>query len=314
MRTRRRFAAHIPAAALFLLAARLAAQAPAPAPAPAPAASQVRVPSKLTSVVSAFPGWSPDGKKILFHSDRISLRSRVYDVFVMNADGSEVTRLTDHPASDMNAIFSPDGSKIAFVSERDGNPEVYVMNADGSQQKRLTHDPGEDIHPFWSPDGSRIIFNSTRTRKSPQDPEVYEIYSMNPDGTGLQQITRDGVVDTYSVWSPDGRKIAFRKIVGENSEVFVMNADGSEQVNLTRDPSFDGWPAWSPDGSRIVFSTNRTGSFQIHMMNADGSGVVRLVDTDGRCLGPAWSPDGKRIAFTQAWEGPSAEVFVIDVP
>jgi TolB protein len=296
--------------ALFLVAAGLAAQAPAPAP----ATSQARVPAQLTRVVSASPSWSRDGRKIVFHSNRSSLRPEAYDLFVMNPYGSEVTRLTDHSATEMNAVFSPDGSRIAFVSDRDGNLEIYVMNADGSQPRRLTNDPGEDIHPFWSPDGSRIIFNSTRTSKNTKEPEIYEIYSMNADGTGLRQITRDGVVNTYAVWSPDGRKIAFRKIVGENSEVFVMNADGTEQVNLTRDPSFDGWPAWSPDGSRIAFSTKRTGSFQLHLMNADGSGIVRLVETDGRCSGPMWSPDGKRIAFTQSWGGTTAEVFAIDLP
>jgi TolB protein len=293
------------AAALWLIAAGLAAQTPAP--------SRDRVPEKLTRVVSASPSWSPDGKKILFHSNRNSPRPESYDLFVMNADGSGVVRLTDHPGTEMNGMFSPDGSRIVFVSDRDGNLEIYAMKADGSEPKRLTHDPGEDIHPFWSPDGAGILFNSTRTSKKTVDPEIYEIYSMNADGTGLQQITRDGVVNTYAVWSPNGRKIAFRKIVGENSEVFVMNADGTEQVNLTRNPGFDGWPAWSPDGSRLAFSTNRTGSFQVHMMKADGSGTVRLVESDGRCSGPMWSPDGKRIAFTQFWEGTTAEVFAIDV-
>jgi Tol biopolymer transport system component len=191
------------------------------------------------------PGsWSPDGQEIVFSrggSDR--------DVYVMNADGSSQRNLTGNPARDGNPVWSPDGQKIAFLSDRDGNLEVYVMNADGGGQRNLTRNPAADRPAAWSPDGQKIAFTSDRDGNG-------EIYVMNADGSGQRNLTRTPGVDEYTfAWSPDGRKIAFVSVRDTNlsglgnSEVYVMNADGSGQRRLTRRPGgTDISPAWSPGG------------------------------------------------------------------
>ena len=108
-----------------------------------------------------------------------------------------------------------------------------------------------------------------------------------------------GGVNTYPAWSPDGKRIAFRRMLGEmNSEVFVANSDGSEQRNLTNHPAFDGWPAWSPDGTRIAFASNRNANYQIFTMKADGGDVRLVANTEGRATAPQWGRDGKTIYFS----------------
>src|SRR5262245_14688613 len=111
----------------------------------------------LALQAAATPSRTPD--QIAFSSDRTG---KQYDIYVMNADGTGVTNLTNHAGNDMNPAWSRDGSKIAFQSNRDGNFEIYVMNADGSNQTRLTNNRANDVVPSWSPDGDRVAFLSFR--------------------------------------------------------------------------------------------------------------------------------------------------------
>ena len=117
--------------------------------------------------------------------------------------------------------------------------------------------------------------------------------------------------------SPDGRRIAFRKFLDNNSEVYVMDSDGKNVRNLTDHPAFDGWPEWSPDGKRIAFASNRNSAYQVFVMNADGTGVKLVANTEGRATAPKWSPDGKMIYFTNCWQtglASACEIFVAAAP
>jgi hypothetical protein len=144
-------------------------------------------------------------------------------------------------------------------------------------------------------------------------PFNFEVYAINPDGTGPTRLTNDPAFDYGPAWSPDGAKIAFTTDRGTGIEdVYVINADGTGPVNLTNNAASDLGPAWSPDGTKIAFSTERDGNFEIYSMNADGTGQTRLTNNAASDFNPAWSPDGTKIAFDRTAPGGDTEVFTIN--
>jgi Tol biopolymer transport system component len=246
----------------------------------------------------------PRTSKIAFISDEPGNS----EIYVMDADGSDPTRLTFKAGADNRPDWSPDGTKLAFQSNRDGNYEIYVMNADGSNQTRLTDHPALDGVPAWSPDGSKIAFFSERAHGWAGD-----IWIMNPDGSDQTPLTYDphyrrGRMD----WSPDGTKLAFDSIGGGYSfDIWVMDADGSNQINLTSHYPEDTHPVWSPDGTKIGFSSDPGGNREVCVMNADGSGLANLTNHPAYDADTAWSPDGTKIAFFSDRDG-SFEIYVMN--
>ena len=184
----------------------------------------------------SWPSWSRDGTRIVF--DLVNSLGR--QVYVMDADGSNRTNLSNDPTSATTASWSPDGTQIAFATARDGDFEIYVMDADGSNQVNLTTNAAADNSPTWSPDGTQIAFWSDR------DGGNRDVYVMSAGGVNPQRLTDDPARDTSPTWSPDGTQIAFRSQRDGNSEIYVMNADGSSQVNLTNNPASDTNPRWAP--------------------------------------------------------------------
>lgn len=222
----------------------------------------------------------------------ISDRDGNSEIYAMNADGTDQTRLTNDPATDAFASWSPDRSQLAFASTRSGNYDIWVMNADGSGLIQLTTAAGLDYLPAWSPDGSTIAFTSNRDGNQ-------DIWVMNSDGTGQVNLTSTGSLDYGATWSPDGTKLAFTSDRAGSQDIWSMSADGANPAQLTTDPSIDYTPAWSPDGSRIAFSSERDGGVEeVYVMNADGSSQIRLTNSPTEDFAPAWSPDGSMILFS----------------
>lgn len=194
--------------------------------------------------------------KIVFAATTVFLGK--YQIHVMNADGTNITRLTDTEADNNSPVFSPDGSRIAFVSSRDGKSQIYIMNADGTNQTRLSDATVEDWAPAFNPDGTKIVFASSRRGAA-------EIYVMNTDGTGvvrltnLTDLTKRLPGDLEPRFSPDGRKIAFvskaRDCAGvldpNCGGIYLMNADGTRIMRLIH-LTFDEGPRFSPDGGKSI--------------------------------------------------------------
>jgi hypothetical protein len=228
-----------------------------------------------------------DGR-VVFASNRDAQN----DIYVMNADGSQQTRLTTDLSNDRSPSWSPEGRQIAFVSNRDGNFEIYKMNADGTNQTRLTTNTARDDAPVWTADGSKIVFQRGGSSAG-------EIYSMNTDGTAQKNLTNDPAPDFTPATSARGSKIAFGSERGGSGGLFTMALNGRALTRVTTTSGTDGRPNWSPTGNDIVFLRDVTGTDDdIYTVHSDGSGLRRVTNTPARDeVHPVWSPDGSKILF-----------------
>jgi pimeloyl-ACP methyl ester carboxylesterase len=232
----------------------------------------------------------------------------------VSADGSDVRQLTNQPGDDYWATWSPDGTQIAFASERDGNFEIYVMNADGSNQQRLTMERGDDLEPAWSPDGTKIAYMYYSAGRA-------KIYIMDVDGGSRQQLTESEGDNYLPTWSPDGTQIVFVSEQDGNPEIYIIDVedalqredtDGGKPRRLTNNDGDDRYPAWSPDGTQISFFSVRDEGRGLYVMDVDGSNLKKLTPENANVWVSAWSPDGTKIAFTADRDG-NREIYVQDV-
>jgi Tol biopolymer transport system component len=260
-----------------------------PSASPASSASIGASPS-TTLVASASPSESSraSGKPI----DLATLIGRIVfdnhdDIWSIKADGTGLTRLTDSPWPEFDPAWSPDGTRIAYRSEPNDEPELWLMNADGSDPHRLAIGG----FPAWSADGSRILY------ASPDFPSAIAI--MNADGSGQHRVPNTANGCEYPSWSPDEKRIAFNCNPTGDHVMYIVDVDGSRLVDLSS--VGEGWQvAWSRDGNSILFASGRdhdqAGYDDIYVMRPDGSGVQRLTHSLGYT--PAWSPDGRYIVFS----------------
>ena len=262
----------------------------------------------------------PEGFGLLVTDPEIGPVPDFSDFSYVTASGR--VDLTDNPAKDADGAWSPDCSRIAFTSNREGsigsNGDIYTMNTDGTNIVNLTRSPGGDSQPAWSPDGARIAFSSEIRGNS-------DIYVMNSDGTGQTNLTGTPGLNLTPAWSPDGGSILYTRYRSLTPEIFVMSPDGTGQTNLTQHEATDGWANWSPDAGKIAFASNRHGDWQadplwlptlgtsIYVMNADGTGITRLTNSTSTDVAPRWSPDGQWLSFTRfELEGPDVYIMRSD--
>ncbi|MBM3457810.1 MAG: hypothetical protein FJX77_04680 [Armatimonadetes bacterium] len=197
-----------------------------------------------------------------------------FDIFTARVDGTDVRRLTDTPGYDAEATVSPDGRKIVFTSERDGDLDIYVMDRDGKNVRRLTDQLGYDGGPFFSPDGEWICYRAGHP-KTPEAQKTYrdllanhlvrpsemELWIMKADGSQKRQLTNNGAANFCPFFTPDGKKLIFASNLenprGRNFDLFLIGTDGMGLEKVTHDPEFDGFPMFSPDGKKLVWASNR---------------------------------------------------------
>ncbi len=221
-----------------------------------------------------------------------------YAIFGADTQGKHVRRLTKEkgdPSSPSGLFFqvepawSPDGQRVAFVSNRDGTPHVFVMRADGTGTKRLTDSAKSDDHPTWSPNGKYIVVG--------REGALFRIPAAGGPAVRVGKGLGNAADPAYS---PDGTLIAYdyREPGFSIREVYVMNADGTGARRVTRLRHVSGLPAWSPDGKRIAFQSNLRGSnYEIYSIGLDGKRLRQETSSQIDTIGPAWAPDG-RLAFS----------------
>jgi len=270
-------------------------------------------PRRLTqnNFADGFPALSPDGKRIVFDSNRLLTVGEPFntsDLFVMKADGTEQISLV----RGSSATWSPDSRRIAFHASASGkgrpinflpgaattDSDIFVMNVDDFLKKRarpknITNNPAAiDDDPDWSPHGQQIIFTSHAVTDNTDNHVTAEIYLLDADRTGKPtRLTNNTEEERAPSWSPDGKRIVFCcRRGGPDFEICVMNADGSGQVQLTNNTIGDLTPSWSPDGKQIVFHRRigGRGQFQLILINADGTGEKQLTFPPGLNAFPNW--------------------------
>jgi len=256
------------------------------------------------NVCSDYASWSPDGRKILFHR-WIEERGRGTSIWVMDATGANQRKLIDEGSF---PLFSPGGSKIAYVK---GREQLKVMNSNGANIKDLTEvyfGLGKSCYS-WSPDGSQLVYvRSSR-----------ELYKINSDGSDNQKI-----IDLWGrvcepAWSPDEPEIAFSSLSPDtgNHDIYVVDSAGTELQRLTYLRTSDSCPVWSPDGSKILFLVHHSShnTHGIWVMNKDGSNQHKLYESPITMGGLdfSWSLDGTKITFSRAgWVDVKPELYIMN--
>jgi len=204
-----------------------------------------------------------------------------YDIVTANADGSNIKQLTQTKGYDAEATVSPDGKKIIFTSMRDGDLDLYVMDKNGKNGKRLTTELGYDGGAFFSPVSKQIVYRAFHPKTDAEtaryrqrlsenliEPTIFEVWTMNADGSNKRQVTKLGAASFAPFFTPDGKRIIFctnyfatdqRK---RNFDLALINVDGSDLERVTFNETFDGFPMFSPDGKKLVFASNRNATKQ----------------------------------------------------
>lgn len=257
---------------------------------------------------SSIPYDYKQGFKIIFCSNM----NGQYDLYSLDIDSNKLTQLTNTATSDYHPSFSPDGTKIVYVSfgENGDDEELFTMNSDGTNVIRITDNEFNEDDPLYNADATRIIYVSDRYKTDINNAyPVSGIYISDVDGSN-EKILKD--MDRASngydpCISPDGQHLLFSSSWSYDDEIYLMDIyGGSGIVNLTNSLGWDGRPAFSPDGTKIAFSSTRNSTqdnADIYIMDSSGSNVLRLTDNDAYNTDPAFSPDGKFIVFYSDQDG-----------
>jgi len=197
-----------------------------------------------------------------------------YDIFMADLDGKIVKQLTTANGYDAEATLSPDGKKMIYTSDKDGDIELYIMDLASGKEKRITHTPGYDGGAWFSPDGKKLIWRASRPTTDAElteyktllaenmvAPTNMEVWVANADGSNARQVTHYGQANWAPAYMPDSKRIIFASNHeykrGFPFNLYTVNEDGTNLQKISRDKGFDAFPMFSPDGKKIVFASNR---------------------------------------------------------
>ncbi len=245
------------------------------------------------------PHWSPKGSRIAYWGRPQG--SGPGDIWTIAADGSAPVQVTREPAVDWNPVWSPDGTRLYFSTDRGGSRDVWQVSIDERSGKLVGEPAAVTVgsaasteHLSFSKDGTRLAYTAR------QDVKNLKQIAFDPSTEKVAGepvfITRGSIPVGFPDPSPKGEWLAYSS-AGKKQDLFIVRPDGTGQRQLTDDVHLDRWPRWSPNGQQIAFTSNRTGSLEIWTIRQDGSGQQQLSRTPGAHY-PVWSPDGALLAFS----------------
>lgn len=227
--------------------------------------------------IALLPGWSPDGKRLLYNS----YKDGGPKLYIKAIDSGAVKMLSGRSGLNTGASWAPDGKKIALTLSHKGDADIFLIGLNGMIKRRLTQHWGIDVSPTFSPDGRKIAFTSSRSG-SPQ------IYVMDLTNGRQDRLTFQGKYNTSPSWSSLNR-IAFTSMNNGVFDIFTMDVRGGRLRKLTGGSGNNEDPCWSPDGKYIVFSSNRHGNYDLYLMNANGQNQRKITSLKGEQTAPSWN-------------------------
>jgi len=276
--------------------------APAPSPTPTKPAESVRL--TYDPAEHSQPALSPDGQMVVYISDW----GDQPDVVSLPVGGGQPLNLTQTLAArEDTPVFSPDGSAIAFASDRDGDWSIYLLDANGSNVRPALsgYEGTDEVHPAFTPDGLGLVFSSNRADGN------WDIYTATIGSDAWTRLTTQPAADRFPTLSADGRTIAFRSERDGNSEIYLMDADGSNLRRVTDAPAFDGYPSIIPDGSGVIFVSNRSGQWNTFVTSLAGGEVIALEQRAGWQMDtPRLSSDGRWLVYAGGRTGGTFDIYM----
>jgi TolB protein len=245
------------------------------------------------------------GEKMIFTSKIVFVSDRDGndELYLMDYDGQNQTRLTFNKIRDYMPAWAPGGQKVACTSYKNLNASLYILDLETGKAAPVST-RGTNFSPSFSPDGKKLAFCSTMDGNS-------EIYVAAADGKNIKRLTFNEAIDTSPSWSPTSREVAFVSDRSGTPQIYIMDAEGSNVRRVSFGGTYHDAPAWSPSGDRIVYVSRVENIFDLYVLNLRNNQIIKLTESNARNESPSWSPDGRHIIFSSNLAG-SVQLYAID--